>query len=301
MLRQGREWKRQNQPVLAKVLADASPSKRAEAVRLFLGQVDRNAAAAQVVLDLDASICSPSARLEMLDRIGLEPSPLEKADAVAVSRALLDSASSDERIVALRNLARFSPGDRPAVAKALRAILRDEPGTFAFGQALDGIVFLRDTEAVPELVDLMKSSAEATAAGATLDRLAAADPLRMAAWLEAHPSALDAYPLLRADYYAKGSVASGENRKWIERYLQRSDLGDEEREKFFFGYLQSGMFLVSGIFTGEARVPPDGPDRAEELRAAAARWEKDPAMRKAVEACRRVLAQIAAEPAEATK
>jgi len=297
------DFKKRNQARIDKLFAEDSREKRGQAVKDFFRRKDAEPAN-PVILDIDASVCSPSLRLMVLDLIGSENGPLDSADVLEISRSLIDAPSSEERVLALRNLARFSPKDRPMVAKRLRQIISEsiDAGdySFAFGQAFDGIVYLRDTEAIPLLARLMKDKELAPLAGAAMDRLAEADPAGVAAWLNAHPAVFAEFPLMRADYYAKGSLASAECRRQVEKYLQSDRVEEAEREKFFFSYLQSGTFLVSGIFTGEARVQPDGPDRAAELKAAVDRWEKEPAMQKAVKAYRNVQAQIDAESDEAT-
>ncbi len=302
-LRQAEVWKRENQPVLDKLLSGATPAMRAAAVRVFLrSSSPDDGSHAGAVLDVDASVCSASARLMLLDRIGARPGLLDTADALEISRAALKSDSPEMRIVALRNLARLSPADRAETGGQLVEIVRagggGQNGSFAYGQAFDGIVFLRQMDAIPALALRLKEEKNAPLAGATLDRLAEADPPRMAAYLDGHPDVLREYPMLRADYYAKGDVSSDAFRKLVERYLQRPEVSPGEAEKFFFSYLQGGAFLVDGIFTGVARMPAGNRDRAGELRGAVALWEKNPAMRKATEAWRSVWKQIDAPPSE---
>jgi hypothetical protein len=290
-LRLAREFRAARQPELEKLFAPKKSAARAEAVRKFLAETkptDPN----PVALDDAAAVCSDSARLMLLDQI---PARLAPADALAISRAAAKSGPIEERVVALRNISRLAPGERPAVAARLRAILRDPAleGTFASGQAFDGVVGLRDVEAIPILAGLLKDSKLAPLAGMTLDRLAEAAPAKVAAYLNAHFDALAAFPLLRADDFAKGSLADPAVRAEVEAYLARSELTDRELEKFFSSYLQPGEFLVAGIFTGMPDAA-DGPetDRAAELRTATAGWGKAPALRRAVAARDRVLARL---------
>jgi hypothetical protein len=293
-LRLARELRAARQPELEKLFAPKKSAARAEAVREFLAATkptDPN----PVVLDDAAAVCSDSARLMLLDQI---PARLAPADALAVSRAAAESGPIEERIVALRNVSRLEPGERSAVAARLRAMLRDPSleGTFAGGQAFDGVVGLRDVEAIPILAGLLKNPKLAPLAGMTLDRLAKADPARVAAYLNAHFDALAAFPLLRADDFAKGSLGNSAVRAEVEAYLARPELGDRELEKYFSSYLQPGEFLVAGIFTGvpDAADAPET-DRAAELRKATAGWEKAPALRRAVRARDRVFARFAGD------
>jgi hypothetical protein len=206
--------------------------------------------------------------------------------------------------VAWRNISRLAPKERDAIAARLREILGDpelaRAGSFAYGQAFDGVVALRNVEAIPILADLLKDPRVAPLAGMTLDRLAAAAPARTAEYLNAHPGVLADFPLLRADDYAKGSLADPRVRAAVEAWLVRPEVSERELEKYFFSYVQPGEFLVVGIFTG----PPDesgGPetDRVAELQTASAGWRKTPALRRAADARDRALARLANDESEA--
>jgi hypothetical protein len=290
-LKLAKAFRAAHQPEIERLFAPTKSEARAEAVRKFLAATkptDPN----PVVLDEAAAVCSDSARIMVLDQI---PARLAPADALAISRAAAESGPIEERVVALRNLSRLAPGERSTVSARLRAILRDPAleGTFASGQAFDGVVALRDVEAIPILAGLLKDPNLAPLAGMTLDRLAEAAPARVAAYLNAHFDALAAFPLLRADDFAKGSLADPVVRAEVEAYLARREVSDRELEKYFSSYLQPGEFLVAGIFTGvpEATDAPET-DRAAELRAATAGWGKTPALRRAVAARDRVLARL---------
>jgi len=299
VLRQAHELRAKHQPEVDRVFAASDPTARAAAVRKFLAATvakDSN----PVLLDESAAVCSDSARLLVLDQMVVRLAP---GDALAISREVAKSASPEERIVAWRNISRLAPNERPAIASRLREILGDPElarvGSFAYGQAFDGVVALRDVEAIPVLAGLLKDSHIAPLAGMTLDRLAAAAPAKTAEYLNAHLETLADFPLLRADDYAKGSLADPGVRVAVETWLGRPERSERELEKYFFSYLQPGEFLVAGIFTGvpEEDAGSQG-DRAAELRTATASWSKNPALRRAVAARDRVLARLANDAEE---
>ncbi len=253
-----------------------------------------------VLLDVEARVGSPSLPLMLLDALRRPPAGWSVEETLAVSRERLDAPRAEERVVALRNVARLAPGEEAAVRAALREIVRRPRAvggreSFAFAQALDGLVALGDVEAIPLLVPMLGRPETAPMAGMTLDRLAAAAPLATAQFLNAHPALLAGFPLLRADYFAKGSLRASAGRAEIGRYLRREDVSDAEREKFFASYLQRGTFLVAGIFTGPARPPAEEGDPAAEVAAALARWRGDAAMEPARQAAERALSPVDAE------
>jgi hypothetical protein len=298
-LRLARELRAKRQPEADRVFAAKEPTARAVAARKFLaaaGAQDPN----PVLLDESAAVCSDSARLLVLDQM---VGRLPPGDALAISREVAKSASPEERIVAWRNISRLAPNERPAIASRLREILGDpklaRTGSFAYGQAFDGVVALRDVEAIPVLAGLLKDPRVASLAGMTLDRLAEAAPVKTTEYLNAHLDVLADFPLLRADDYAKGSLADPRVRAAVEVWLARPELSERELEKYFFSYVQPGEFLVAGIFTG----PPDESgspesDRVAELQAASAGWRKIPALRRAADARDRALARLANDESE---
>lgn len=288
------KFRAQNQPVISRLLA--SPADVAAVRKALEASPDPR----PVVLDVDARIGSPSLSLMLLDELARVPAGWEKPDVLLLVRARLNSPRSEERIVALRNLARLAPEERPAVQRALREILRRPAAaggrnSFAVAQALDGVAALADVEAIPLLEGWLDDPVAAPLAGMTLDRLAAAAPLATAAFLNANPKLLDAFPLLRADYFAKGSLRSAAGRAEIGRYLLRKDVSAEERTKFFASYLQRGTFLVSGIFTGPSRPEVREGNPQADVEWALERWKDDPAMNAVCASAREALSPAAEE------
>lgn len=286
-----REMRVAHRAEIDRLFSNTDESIRAAAVRKFLTSTppsDPN----PVLLDESAAVCSDSARLMVLDRV---LTGLAATDALAISRDLADSSIPEERIVAWRNICRLAPGDRSGIERRLHSLLRDSSlaGTFAYGQALDGIVALSDVDAIPLLAHLLKDKSLAALAGMTLDRLSAVAPVRTAEYLNEHFAVMSDFPLLRADDFAKGSLGDPEVRAAVETYLARRDLSDREIEKYFFSYLQPGEFLMAGIFTGVPRAEEGSSgDRLAELREATAGWAAKPALRRAIAARDRVIALL---------
>lgn len=286
-----REMRAAHRSEIDRLFSNTDESIRAADVRKFLTSTpptDPN----PVLLDESAAICSDSARLMVLDRI---LTGLAASDALAISRDLADSSIPEERIVAWRNICRLAPADRPGIERRLHSLLRDSSlvGTFAYGQAFDGIVALADVDAIPLLVQLLKDGSLAPLAGMTLDRLSAGTPIRTAEYLNEHFAVMSDFPLLRADDFAKGSLNDPKVRAVVEKYLARRDLSDREIEKYFFSYLQPGEFLVAGIFTGVPKAEGEPPvDRLAELRKATAGWAAMPGLRRAVAMRDRVIARL---------
>lgn len=285
------EMRASHREELDRLFSPADESARAAAVRNFLKSTppkDPN----PVLLDDSAAVCSDSVRLMVLDRMLTR---LAAQDALAISRELADSSIPEERIVAWRNICHLSPEDRPRIERRLHSLLLDSSlvGTFAYGQAFDGIVALADIDAIPLLAQLLKDKSLAPLAGMTLDRLSAGTPVRTAKYLNEHFAVMSDFPLLRADDFAKGSLGDSKVRAAVEIYLARPDLSDREIEKYFFSYLQPGEFLVAGIFTGVPRAGGESSsDRLAELRTSTAGWAAKPALRRAAAVRDRVIALV---------
>ncbi len=221
--------------------------------------------------DEEGNLVTTSGRvalLEAVNRSGLGP---DDETALAFSREVAaDVANSpNERIVALRNVVIRSPEEKQGLGvRLLEDFLTEEmarQAPFAFSQALDGVVYLRDESLIPVLSGLTKQADLVQPIQMTLQRLAAANPLAVARALNEQPDLLTKFPAIRGDLFAILDPSEPLARRELELYLQRDDVGRGEKRRTLRRLAQPAFVIGGGIFTGED-VPPVVTDERESAR-----------------------------------
>ncbi len=182
---------------------------------------------------------APTMRTFMMDQLGDISLGAGLGDAAEVARATLESKDSpDEWALAMRNLALADPdGSRSLLAAKARELITYPPWqqttSGGYLEAFDVAAYAGDPNVIADLAPLMGSTGTLQRASRiALQRLSALAPEQVADYLNAHPTAMSDYPLLRADYMGSMDLSSPTQLAQAETYLARTDITDAEKSKF---------------------------------------------------------------------
>ena len=219
---------------------------------------------------------APTFRVWLLDLAGALDRTAQTGEAAALSREILGAKGSpDEWAVALRNIAWADPASTPYLAAKFREMADYEPWatapTAGYLEAFDIAVFSRDPALIPILADFLQGAQPALrrAAGVALDRLAENAALPVMNYLNSHPQILADRPMLRADYFSKGDLATLAERDALETYLVRSDVLLAEKTKLIKALAAPGSFISDNLLTSSPDPTLDGTRNAGLARALA--------------------------------
>ena len=223
---------------------------------------------------------APTLRIFLLDVLG-QLSRSEGGGAGAeIAREILEKKDSpDEWAIALRNLAWDEPKSRPFLAGKMHEMLDYEPWTATptsgMLEAFDVVVFSRDATFIPTLAAMTHggNSPLQRAATVALDRLAESSPLAVMNYLNTHPATIADLPFVRADYFAKADLGDAQQRKAVEVYLDRADVGVSEKTKFLHAVASPGSF-VSDSLLSTSLPPGNGAARYAGIATTAAEWTR---------------------------
>jgi hypothetical protein len=223
-------------------------------------------------------ISSPTLRILLLDTLGRIAKRNGSGPAAQLARATLEKKdSADEWAIALRNLAWQEPQSTVFLAGKIREMLNYPPWrsapTSGLLEAFDLFVFTKDPTLTADLVALQDDPLPEIrrAADVALDRLAAANPLEIMGYLNAHPSLLADRPLIRADYFAKADLTQAGQKTALEFYLGRPDTTLEEKDKLLKALATPASFVSDNLLTDS---PPelDEAQREHAILAALHEW-----------------------------
>ena len=259
----------------------ADPAAGIAAIRRFLATHEDAATGQPFAVAGDGVLGSaPTLRLFLLDLLGQLSRQLRSGDGAAVAREILAKKDSpDEWALALRNLAWDEPKSRPFLAQKMHEMLDYEPWvatpTGGMIEAFDVAVYSGDETFIPMLAGLSRGENPSLQHAATiaLDRLAENSPLAVMDYLNANPTVIADLPFVRADYFAKADLSNTEQRKAVERYLDRGDVADSEKTKFLHAIASPGSFVGESLLT-TAIKPDDGTARYAAIAAATTEWTR---------------------------
>ncbi len=255
---------------LKQTLLAADPALATAAIRDFLA-TGRDA---RTGLDFaprpGGDLAAPTLRVLLLDMLGRIAKRDGTGDAAKLAREILDKKdSADEWAIALRNVAWHEPAATAYLAAKGREMLAYAPWraapTGGMLEAFDVIVFTKDASFTADLAAAQNDPDTQLrhAADVALDRLAAASPLDVMSFLNAHPTTLAERPMLRADYFAKADLAQPGQKTALEFYLGRPDIATAEKSKLLKALATPAAFVSENLLT----APPPEPDDAARERA----------------------------------
>jgi hypothetical protein len=247
----------QDLETLKRYLLAADPAKATAAILDFLASGRDARTGLDFALRPGGDLAAPTMRVLLMDILG-RIAQRDKTDAAAkLARETLEKKDSpDEWAIALRNLAWAEPGANAFLSAKVREMLNYEVWrmnpTSGWIEAFDVIVYTRDATFVADLVETQneENSALSHAAEVALDRLAAANPLDVMTYLNAHPETLSERPMLRADYFAKADLAHPGQKTALEFYLGRPDISDAEKGKLIKALATPADFVSENLLTG---------------------------------------------------
>ena len=244
---------------LKAALREADPTVAVAVIREFLnGKEDAQTGLRFTVGENHELEDAPTLRTFLMDQLGDISLGAGLGDAAEVARATLESKDSpDEWALAMRNLALADPdGSRAYLAAKAREMINYAPwqGTPSGGylEAFDVVAYAADPSVIQDVAPLMASTTNAVgrASRVALQRMSALAPDQVASYLNANPTSLADYPLLRADYMGSLNLASPDQLAQAEAYLARPDVSDAEKIKFI------GRETVPASFVSETLVTP---------------------------------------------
>lgn len=248
----------------------ATPKKEAMAALLFvLERGDDIVTGLPFKIGMGGNLTeAPTLRVWMLDQLGRLDAETA-GDYAATIYARHDSA--DEWAVALRNDWRQAAptGRIEAVrARALELLANEQwarQPSVGFLEALDISVATLTWEAVPQFerwLDPAESRALRAGAWIALDRLMMEVPEDFLPALVQNHQWLGSQPFLRAGLVARADLGSERQRRAVEVYLNRDDVGDLETKRFFELVPNAGATVSYNLVT-TSRTPR--PQRVAEL------------------------------------
>ena len=245
---------------LKAALRSADPKVAVAVIRQFLdGKEDAKTGMGFRVSENHELADAPTMRTFLMDQLGDISLGAGLSDAVEVAKATLASKdSADEWAVAMRNLALADPdGSRDFLSAKAKELISYAPwqqeASGGYLEAFDVAAYAGDPTVVEALAPLLPSTSGALgrAARVALQRLSAVAPEQMATYLNANPSALSDYPLLRADYMGSVNLSSPDQLTQAEAYLARTDVSDAEKDKFI------GRLGLPVGFVSDNLITPD--------------------------------------------
>lgn len=257
----------------------ANPAAGIAAIRQFLATGEDAATGQRFIVGPGGMLeGSPTLRIFLLDVLGqLSRTAGGGAGAEAAREILSKKESPDEWALALRNLAWDEPKSLPFLVAKMHEMLAYDPWiatpTSGMLEAFDVAVFSRDASFVPTLSTLAHGGNTALQRAATvaLDRLAENSPLAVMQYLNANPATIADLPFVRADYFAKADLGNEPQRKAVEIYLDRADVGVSEKTKFLHAIASPGSFVSDSLLS--TSLPPENPNaRYAGIATATAEW-----------------------------
>ena len=250
---------------LKRLLLAADPALATAAIRDFLATGRDARTGPDFALRPGGDIAAPTLRVLLMDVLGRIAKRDGTDSAAKLAREILEKKdSADEWAIALRNVAWHEPAATAYLAAKAREMLAFAPWraapTSGMLEAFDVIVFTKDASFTADLASAQSDPNEQLrhAADVALDRLAAASPLDVMSYLNAHPTTLAERPMLRADYFAKADLAQPGQKTALEFYLGRPDIADAEKTKLLKALATPAAFVSENLLT----PPPPEPDDA---------------------------------------
>ena len=241
---------------LKRTLLAADPALATAAIRDFLATGRDARTGLDFALRPGGELAAPTLRVLLMDVLG-RIAKRDGTDAAAkLARETLEKKdSADEWAIALRNVAWHEPAATAYLAAKAREMLAFVPWrtapTSGMLEAFDVIVFTKDASFTADLASAQSDPNEQLrhAADVALDRLAAASPLDVMSYLNAHPTTLADRPMLRADYFAKADLAQPGQKTALEFYLGRPDIADAEKTKLLKALATPAAFVSENLLT----------------------------------------------------
>lgn len=258
----------------------ADPAAGIAAIRKFLATGEDAATGQRFTVGAGGVMDgSPTLRIFLLDLLGQLSRENGGAGAEVAREILSKKDSPDEWALAMRNLAWAEPKSLPFLASKMHEMLAYEPWTATptsgMLEAFDVAVFSGDASFVPTLGALARGGNTALQRAATvaLDRLAENSPLSVMQYLNANPATIADLPFVRADYFAKANLSDAGQRKAVETYLGRADVGVAEKAKFLHAIASPGSFVSDSLLSTSA-PPDDAAARYAGIAAATTEWTR---------------------------
>ena len=250
---------------LKRALLATDPALATAAIREFLATGLDARTGLDFALRPGGDLAAPTLRVLLMDVLGRIAKRDGTDSAAKLARETLDKRdSADEWAIALRNVAWAEPAATAYLATKAREMLAYAPWraapTSGLLEAFDVIVFTKDASFTADLAAAQNdpNAQLRHAADVALDRLAAASPLDVMTYLNAHPTTLAERPMLRADYFAKADLAHPGQKTALEFYLGRPDIAAAEKSKLLQALATPATFVSENLLT----QPPPEPDEA---------------------------------------
>jgi len=151
----------------------------------------------------------------------------------------------------------------PFLASKMREMLGYQPwiaqASPGLLEAFDIVVYTGDSSFVPTLAAMATGGLPEVerAAVIALDRLSETSPLAVMNYLNSNPGQLAALPFIRADYFAKADLGQPLQVSAVENYLDRVDVGLDEKTKLIGALATPASFVTNGLL-----APPAAPDNS---------------------------------------
>ena len=263
---------------LKRTLLSADPALATAAILDFLATGRDARTGLDFALRPGGELAAPTLRVLLMDVLGRIAKRDGTDSAAKLARETLEKKdSADEWAVALRNVAWHEPAATAYLSAKAREMLAHAPWraapTGGMLEAFDVIVFTKDASFTADLAAAQNDPDTQLrhAADVALDRLAAASPLDVMSYLNAHPATLAERPMLRADYFAKADLAQAGQKTALEFYLGRPDIADAEKTKLLKALATPAAFVSENLLT-EPPPEPDDAAREHAILAATHEW-----------------------------
>ena len=266
---------------LKEALRGADPKVAVAVIRQFLdGKEDAKTGLRFTVGENHELDDAPTMRAFMMDQLGDISLAAKLGDAAEVARTTLESKDSpDEWALAMRNLALADPdGSRAYLAGKVKEMLGYAPWQGApsggYLEAFDVAAYAADPSVIQDVAPLLSSPTGSLgrASRIALQRLSGIAPDQVASYLNANPSTLADYPLLRADYMGGLDLSQPGQLAQAEAYLARTDVTDAEKSKFIGREAMPASFVSTTLVTPESLPMMPLPDRQVLINQVASQW-----------------------------
>jgi hypothetical protein len=264
---------------LKKLLLNSEPHQAMEAILAFLKSGQDAPTGAGLIVGPGGALSDASTlRVFLMDLLGQLARQTGTDTADSLARAVLETKTSpDEWAISLRNVGWSEPNAKAYLSGKLREMLAEPSWTASPSAGLlesfDVIPYSGDPAFVSQLADLSQNGASSIqrAALVALDRLSETAPLEVMDYLNANPALISDHPLRRADYFAKADVTQPAQQAALENYLDRGDVGVDEKTKLL-NELASPASFVSDTLLSAAPAPDDGIAHQQAYSALLGRW-----------------------------
>ena len=230
---------------------------------------------------------NPSLRVFFMDQLGQLCKDEHRPEADQIARQVLsEKKSADEWAISLRNVAWYSPEEsRSFIGDKTLEMVRyqtwSEKPSQGFLEAMDGLIYGRQLEAVTDLNKFMDTSEDNLlhhVGKVGFSRMADEFPEELAGKMNQPPELLSEHPDLRADVFAKMDITNPGQLNQLESYLGRADVSAEEKSRAVTGLLCPTMFKFFGLLNDPTPITESwagAQDRWNNIEALIQKWDQN--------------------------